>query len=1510
MGLLTALAVWGPHPASGQVFVDDDLEARRQRREAHSPRIENALLQANAVQKSNPDLALDILQSIFDAPEDSYYETPTGCSVKDAAEAVLLADPETLLKAYERRFESAASGLLEKARRQEGLAARREVVRRYALTAAGRAAMMELAQAACDSGDAATMLRIASRLRRTPDAIQEFEPQLSLMEVWAHREMRNNDAVRARLDDLKQRFPEALVLDGRRVPWFNDDAGRERWLETLLPAMGPSDPPQGLPSWPMAHGDRRRNGVASQTPPFLDTAWKAPLADQFDDIRKYDDPWNDADIKLVNQAAADVEARFRKDGLNPLPVAAPLVTENLAIVAGFGTVKAFDLKTGDLQWSSEPVDQTLAALLAGTDSFLRTPRTQLMQQFVGQRAYRDHVDAALSTDGQRVYHVGHSGLVGLQPNAGALPVSNRGASPLLPRNYNHLQAYDLQGGRCLWSIGGPPRRLDAAFDGPQDEFSFDGAFFHSAPIPWDGQLLCVVEQSRQLRIVAIDPGTNPETAPPLWSQPLLNSDLDLVYSSERRFAGVNVALDGSTLVAALGNGTVIGFDVADRRWLWLTTYADPQPVDYRRMLQVNRIGRSVNDNVNLDVTLDVKEWSDTRTLFAGRNVLVTPADDSRLLCLDRESGKPLWTRPREQAMSLGGVHDEVILLVGKSDIRGLSLKNGETLWTTSIPPASGRGIRMGGRYVLPLSTAEVLTVDITSGAPCARSPLASGEPAGNLAAAGGTLVTQTGSGFRVFRSSGEITNDIKQRLAQNPGDPVALALRGEVKLHAGDITGGEQDLKAINDPPPRIKQVLAWTLVNGLERDFGLYYTPELKLDDLPADAGLRAQAWAAVSKGLQARNDLPGALLAALRGGEGINPLADRLLDRDDSLRVRENRLVRGRLDDLWASMSPEQRGESIDRVRERVRQLDSAAPEYFRLHEMLTDSILPDDLELDYLLRKTLHVALLEQRLLRLRQSEDARVAARANLELLRIATQEPRMRPSALIVGDLTGRLKDVLLDDGKTAGELAQSLLNQPDFLKRQENARTLSGELVATGLDDTSGIFDLPASLGEFGQRSPILQGWSFASDAMQAQLTVTDARGAIMMQERINHAMTGLTPRVSTSGRLALAETADGFRILNVVANETVISATLSSEPFEPFFGGNIAGRVPVNGRRGGSTRPVAPLRPEHLAYIKGAQLLVVDPLTGREHWARTVEPNLDISSDADYIATQDARGRIQVYRASDGRRVREATLPPGGMLYPDYRHDVQRLIRLQEKDAVQVGLFHPATETWTWQRKFPNETRFDVLDGRSLCALEPGGGFVILAEDGHEIVNTRLEAPADLQAMEIFQDGARIYVVAVRFGGVSILSSIPRGPQRPISARLIAVQREDGRTLWARDFDRMVLDPMQPGQWPFLLATAAGEQDEANEERTPSPTWAYLLDRATGKTLHAAELPPTGGSQRGWKIDPVSGAVNLKVGGVGLQVTPRSAPAPAEEVKKPVPNPEGNPAEPPPPPPEAKPGN
>ncbi|HVJ67009.1 MAG TPA: PQQ-binding-like beta-propeller repeat protein [Caulifigura sp.] len=1510
VGLLAALVA---RSAFSQVWIEDERQTLRQRREAHAPRIENALLQAQGIQKSNPELALDILQSIFDAAEDSYFVSPAGSSLKDAAEAVLLADREGLLKAYARRFEAAASGLFEKARREGGSAALLEVVRRYGMTQAGRDAAFELLIAACDSGDAATALRLIQRLRRSEADAEPFEPRITLIELWARRELRMNAVLSEHAERLQKRFPQGLELEGRRVAWFESDDQMNAWLDRLLPRRGGAEPAKGLPDWRMAYGEQRRNGVSTDAPPFLDTAWKASLADRYDDnLRKYDDPWNDADIRLVNTAASDVESRFRKDGLNPLPVATPLVVNDLAIFAGFGTVKAYRLKTGELAWSTEPVDETLSALLAGTDVNTQTTKPNLLRQFVGQRAYRDHVDAALSTDGQRVYHIGHSGLVGLQPFPGNLPSSNRGISPLLPRNYNQLQAYEINGGRCLWSVGGPPRRQATPFERPDEELDLDGAFFCMAPIAWQGQLLCIIEQSRQLRVVALDPEKNPEKEPTLWSQALLNSDVDLVYNADRRFAGVHAALDGSTLVASLGNGTVVGFDVANRRWMWLNTYAEPQPVDYRRQLQMTRMSRPVTENADLEGTLDVKEWSDSRVLITGGRVLVTPFDDSRIHCLDCATGKTLWTRPRDQAMYMAGESDGVVLLVGKSDVRGLNLDDGMLRWTTPIPPSSGRGVRMGSRYVLPLSTGEVLTLDVASGAPFARSPLVSGQPAGNLAAAEGMLVTQTGSEFRAFRSAADLQKEIDERLKSSPGDKDAIALSGELKLHRGEVQKGEEELKSVAEPPERLQRVLAWAKVNGLERDFDRYFTPDLNLDELPKDSALRVQAWSAVARGLERRGDLPGALLAALRAGEAINAQADRLLDREQSLRVRENRLVRGRIDDLWEAMSREQKQVSLERIRERLGQLSPRDPELFRIQELLQSGILPTELELDQLERlTTMHPIVVEQRLLRLRESSDPVAAARANLQLLRSAVRDPRMTPAPAVVAELAGRLKDVTLPAGQLAGEVANELLSQPDFVKRRDAAPVLSGELVATNLDDPSGIPELQAGVTEFGPRSAILQGWAFVSDASQSSLVAVDPRGSVVMTERINRAMAGVTgARISTSGRLVLAETADGFRIFDTVARTSIINATLLTEAIDPFMGGNFRLGRPAINIRGTNPRQVATLRSEHIAYVKGTQLVVADPLTGREYWSRVAAGVTDIFTDAEFVCVMTGPTKVKVYRAVDGRFVRESELPMSTSLV-DYRFDSQRLLYEEADKQVTVGLFHPAREDWTWRKSFPAASLLSVVDARDLAVLERNGKLSLISGvDGSEMMSSQLDLPADVVKLEILHDASRLFVKAVRSSiGAEIVMTIPRGGfQQQVKAQLSAVDRVTGQRLWSRDFERLLVDSMQPGQWPFLLAVAAGETDQAaDEQKNQLTSWAYLLDRATGKTLHAAELNVGSSSQRGWKIDPATGAVSIRVSGVGLQVSPRTV------VKEPKPVPtddkKAKDEAAPPPPPDSKPG-
>ena len=99
-----------------------------------------------------------------------------------------------------------------------------------------------------------------------------------------------------------------------------------------------------------------------------------------------------------------------------------------------------------------------------------------------------------------------------------------------------------------------------------------------------------------------------------------------------------------------------------------------------------------------------------------------------LHCLDVLDGQPLWKRPRGQGLFIAGIADDRVVIVGRNQIESFRLQDGTQLGTpTSIPAPSGRGLLLDGRYLLPLSTGEIATLDLSDSRIVARSRLSTGE---------------------------------------------------------------------------------------------------------------------------------------------------------------------------------------------------------------------------------------------------------------------------------------------------------------------------------------------------------------------------------------------------------------------------------------------------------------------------------------------------------------------------------------------------------------------------------------------------------------------------------------------------------------------------------------------------------------------------------------------------------------------------------------------------------------
>ena len=80
------------------------------------------------------------------------------------------------------------------------------------------------------------------------------------------------------------------------------------------------------------------------------------------------------------------------------------------------------------------------------------------------------------------------------------------------------------------------------------------------------------------------------------------------------------------------------------------------------------------------------------------------------------TGESLWTSdvPRHDALYAAAVHGDTLLLVGLRQCTGLRLRDGNVVWKQPIEPPAGRGVLLGGQFLLPLSDGRVFVLEVNS----------------------------------------------------------------------------------------------------------------------------------------------------------------------------------------------------------------------------------------------------------------------------------------------------------------------------------------------------------------------------------------------------------------------------------------------------------------------------------------------------------------------------------------------------------------------------------------------------------------------------------------------------------------------------------------------------------------------------------------------------------------------------------------------------------------------------
>ncbi|MFG0334920.1 MAG: PQQ-binding-like beta-propeller repeat protein, partial [Maioricimonas sp. JB049] len=970
--------------------------------------------------------AIATLQQVIELPEDAFLADDEPIGLRAAAEQMLLELPASARDGYERLYGVQAEQLLGDGLKREDWFRLELAERRFFATAAGREASARLAVRDLARGDFVYAVRRIEHLLADPECPASWKPQLRLLAVAAWQGSGNPHSARAHREQLMSADAE----DRNRVADVIADAGSpqelQRQIDELIGARTVAA--TGLPAWRMIGGDLKHNAAAAPAAPAGNLQWQQPTIDGHDS----DYPERIPDIVTVNESLERRYVGSDGDASQVLPVHRPLIVGDAVVYQTPGSVKAVGLASGELRWASVDVDETFRYLVDQQYQPNQPWHQPLLELYLGQRLWRDRTSASLSSDGTRVFAITHGGIVGAISPA-TLGTTSIPLHALAPHSTNVLSAYELDGGRVQWQVGG---RTAA------DNRTLGGTFFLGPPLPVDGILYCLSEDRGQIRLVAL----SAEEGELLWSQPLLNPEQtigSLNEDRERRWGGLTPAYSGGLLVCPTGEEVVVAVDPRQRAVVWATQYVDADlgqsvPPNARLAIRMRRGTRS-DASTSLDELLGENRWYDSTVRIADGHVLLTPHDSDRIHCLRLLDGKVVWERPRNEALYLAGVYNGRVLLVGRTQVEAISLEDGEPVWEepTPVPAVSGFGFRHQGILVLPLSTAEITSIDLESGRILATSPLPDGILPGNLAADGGRIVFQSGTRVAAFRSSDELDREIESALAAEDSAARALQLRGELRLHLGQIDAGVADLIAAIEQGDegRSRHVLGSALIDGLRTNFEEYRPYADRLDEMIEEPRLRSTFLRRYAVGLRRNGEYAAALEQYLRFAEGVAGNA-RLEQVEGDRFVRSDRWVRGELLELVDSADAATRAEMNAQFRNWLDEATATSDEQalrrfvtlFGSHPLAEQALVwlanRLDPQNDFLS--------LESLLLTLRQSKTAELRAFAIAKQLQTDLAIGHTGRITQLAAELETRYADVTALDGQTGRELLATWRQRDDW----------------------------------------------------------------------------------------------------------------------------------------------------------------------------------------------------------------------------------------------------------------------------------------------------------------------------------------------------------------------------------------------------------------------------------------------------------------------------------------------
>jgi outer membrane protein assembly factor BamB len=1112
-----------------------------------------------------------------------------------------------------------------------------ETLRRYFHTAAGCDAAKWLASRWLDQGEARLAARLLERLLAEPAHRERVTPALLVQAAVAQRLAGNEPLAR----DLFAKLGET------RVRLAGEERSARELVEQLVARRGePAVRSSRSREWLAAGGGFGRSALSSGSIPWLQPLWP-PLALSHD-----------------RSAIREWLASQDDDHTQHLAVAAePLIVRGQLVVREINGLVALDLRTGRRLWrypsplaQGEWVSRMMAQLgetnrlgafqdIVVTNSACRTLSSDGRHVFaidvLPTEPPKRGRDPSVDEDSLRRELEVLTQLVALPIETAALPANGATDSPAVRVRptwaLDGLAVASKLGHRgCVVQFLGPPVIVD-------DQLFVMGELFSLDEV--------VSEKNNQLCLIALDA----VTGEPLWSQGLALVDEPFFRPRQRNRrnpVGSPTVADG-LLICPTDVGLLVGVDLVTGRQRWVYSF---------------RLGEA---GQRRDLFPEPLGWDGTPTwpVIHRDRVLLLSRFSEELHCLASATGKLLWRVPRGDAVYIGAVTDDRVVLVGERDVRAIpmpadgtqSTEAMEPLWSHAVGPVTGRGVRVGEDFLVPLKSGRVACLELATGhdrgfavtrtfdpATIRRRPSRSEDDddgqelapwPGNLIAGDDVVVSLGLNDLAVYPQARAKLAELRQQ----PESVERRLLESELAMLLGSEQSPVADLRRV------LQQPLSLELRRQAERQLRESLYLELNRDSAQADQLLPELERLADTTAERARLlrrvcevSLPHDPVRTVRAARDLAALSlDHELELDEHAQhvVSLDTWARGYLRQVRARVTsaPDERedvesllGQERDRLQQSVDL--GELRRFVRLCEDWPQATAIRFRLADLLIERAEHQEA-ELLLVRDRLSPNPAVAAAATVRLLRLWERLGLYALAANLLGELDERFADVeipgllLIDPARptepatrTGRELvaefprdtmtwaAYARQQAPDWDVRRvviAEQRERAGEMLL--IESFGGTEPRNRALNRAGVGVHLFQTPPLFKPLGDTEWRIVDRDSAVVMArlpELDRYYPTTVQPNTPRAIHHFFPVGGQG-RIVGL--------SLLGREPAEPTWETAFAPH--------GATQEflrVGPVGPGYCVFQSRQHLVVADPATGRITWRRELEPHSGLMAEAD----------------------------------------------------------------------------------------------------------------------------------------------------------------------------------------------------------------------------------------------------------------------------------------------------